>query len=131
MKSAYPVIFTKLDDGAYMSYVPDFKINTQGTDLAEAIYMARDAIGLTGIDMQDDKKPLPTPSDIHAIHHETEDIVSMVDIDFDEYRRKNDLRTIRKNVTIPSWLNEEAERAKINFSAVLQQALKEKLNIRQ
>ena len=55
MKAVYPVVFTKLDNG-YTAYVPDFDINTQGDDLAEAIEMARDAIGLMGIDMEDDGK---------------------------------------------------------------------------
>ena len=53
----------------------------------------------------------------------------MVDVDFEEYRRKNDMRAVKKNCTIPSWLNFEAERAGINFSAVLQAALKNELNI--
>ena len=62
MKMVYPVIFTKLPDG-YMAYVPDMDINTQGDDFAEAIEMARDAIGIMGIDMEDEQKPLPLPSD--------------------------------------------------------------------
>ena len=56
-------------------------------------------------------------------------IVSLVDVDFAEYRRKNDLRAVKKNCTIPSWLNFEAERAGVNFSAVLQAALKSELHI--
>ena len=58
MKVVYPVIFTQLDDG-YMAYSPDFEINTQGDNLTDAIEMMRDAIGLMGIDMQDDKKRNP------------------------------------------------------------------------
>ena len=56
-------------------------------------------------------------------------IVSLVDVDFAEYRRKNDMRVVKKNCTIPSWLNFEAERAGVNFSAVLQAALKNELHI--
>ena len=54
MKLVYPVIFTEDPAGGYMAYVPDQEINTQGEDLAEAIAMARDAMGLVGIDMEDD-----------------------------------------------------------------------------
>ena len=54
MKLVYPVIFTEDPAGGYMAYVPDLEINTQGEDLAEAIAMARDAMGLVGIDMEDD-----------------------------------------------------------------------------
>ena len=53
----------------------------------------------------------------------------MVDVDFDEYRKKHEMRTVRKNVTIPSWLNEEAESANINFSALLQKAIKAELHL--
>ena len=129
MKTVYPVVFTKLDDGGYMAYVPDMEINTQGDNLAEAIEMARDAIGLMGIDMEDEKKAIPTPSDIEDITHSDNDIISMVDIDFTAYRRANEKRTVRRNVSLPSWLNVEAEKAGINVSAVLQSALKQELRI--
>lgn len=128
MKAVYPVVFTKLDEG-YLAYIPDFGINTQGDALPEAIEMARDAIGLTGIDMQDDKRALPKPSDIENVPHKPGEIVSMVDVDLDEYRRANERRTVRRNVSLPSWLNTEADRAGINVSALLQEALKTELGI--
>jgi hypothetical protein len=89
--------------------------------------MARDAIGLVGIDMEDEGEPLPTPTVPSAVPA-GDGIVSLVDVDFDEYRRKNDMRTVKKNCTIPSWLCFEAEKAGINFSAVLQSALKAELH---
>ena len=52
-----------------------------------------------------------------------------MDVDFDAYRKMLENRTVRKNCTIPSWLNEKAEQAGINFSAVLQKGLKEELNL--
>jgi predicted RNase H-like HicB family nuclease len=128
MKKAYPVVFTKLEDG-YAAYVPDMDIDTQGNDLAEAIEMARDAIGIMGIDMEDDKKELPVPSTPGNIKHKAEEIISMVDIDFTAYRRKNDMRTVRRNVSLPSWLNTEAEKSGLNVSAVLQAALKRELRV--
>lgn len=130
MKAVFPVVFTKLDEGGYMAYVPDMAINTQGEDLAEAIEMARDAIGVMGIDMEDDGRAIPTPSAPEAITCGANEILSMVDIDFAEYRRAMEKRTVRRNVSLPSWLNVEAEKAGINFSAVLQNALKNELQIR-
>lgn len=128
-KQAYPIILSKSNDYIVV-YIPDFNINTQGADFAEAIEMARDAIGIIGIDMQDEHEPIPTPTDIKNIVPENEnDIITLVDIDFNEYRKKNDLKSVRRNVTLPNWLNREAEKSKINVSAVLQEALKEKLNI--
>lgn len=129
MKEAYPVVMSK---GAeyIVVFVPDFNINTQGKDYAEAMEMARDAIGLMGIDMEDDGEKIPKPSDLAAVKKENEeDIITLVDVDFYEYRRKNDMRTVRRNVSLPSWLNVRAEEAGLNVSAILQAALKQELNI--
>lgn len=128
MKKTYPIILTP-DSNGFTVFIPDFEINTQGEDLTEAIEMARDAIGLVGIDMEDDKKPLPTPRSVNEVSAVCNDIVSLVDVDFSEYRRKNELKVVKKNCTLPSWLCYEAEKANINFSQVLQSALKKELNI--
>lgn len=129
MRAAYPALFTPAKEGGFSVYVPDFDINTQGDDLAHAIAMARDAIGLIGVDMEDDKKVLPKPSDPAGLDRGQGGIVTLVDVDFAEYRRKNDMRTVRRNVSLPSWLNAEAEKAGLNVSALLQNALKEELHL--
>ena len=92
--------------------------------------MARDAISLMVVTMQDEGEPIPPASDISAVKSEEEGaIITLVDCDIDAYRRMLEKRSVRKNVTIPSWLNEAAEKQHINFSAVLQAALMEQLNI--
>lgn len=128
MKQAYPVIITK-DKDFFVASIPDFETGTQGESLAEAIEMARDAIGMCGCYMQDEKKDIPIPTDIGNVTKEASDILTLVDVDFDEYRKKHEMRTVRKNVTIPSWLNEAAESANINFSALLQKAIKAELHL--
>ena len=130
MKNAYPIVMTR-EKKFIVVFIPDFNINTQGKDVPDAIEMARDAIGLMGIDMQDNGEALPGASSIASVQAEapSDMIVSLVDIDFAEYRRKNDRRVVKKNCTIPSWLNFEAERTGVNFSAVLQAALKSELHI--
>lgn len=128
MKNSYPIILTPEEKG-FTVYIPDFNINTQGDDLTEAIEMARDAIGLMGIDMEDDKKVLPTPSSLESIKTENNEIVSLVDVDFADYRRRHEMRAVKKNCTIPGWLCYEAEKANINFSHALQDALKRELQI--
>jgi predicted RNase H-like HicB family nuclease len=129
MKTAYPIVMSKGRERIVV-FVPDFNINTQGADYADAMEMARDAIGLMGIDMEDEKEAIPPPSALSDIakEHET-DLITLVDVDFSEYRRKNDMRTVRRNVSLPSWLNAEAEKAGVNVSAVLQTALKRVLRI--
>ena len=128
MKAAYPIVLTPTQKG-YVVYFPDFDANTQGKDVADAIYMARDAIGLLGIDMEDDGKPLPRPSALADVPHEANETVTLVDVDFTAYRRQNDMRSVRRNCTLPAWLDAEAAKAKINVSAVLQNALKQELHI--
>ncbi len=128
MKNSYPIILTKEDVG-YTVYIPDFDIGTQGDDLTEAIEMARDAIGIMGVDMEDDGKTIPVATNVNDIIHNIEQIVSLVDVDFVEYRRKNEMKVVKKNCTLPSWLCYEAEKANINFSQALQAALKRELKI--
>ena len=128
MKNAYPIFITK-DGEFYLVYIPDFDVNTEGHTIPDAIEMARDAIGLLGISYYEDKVELPKPSALEDLTVPDEAIVTLVDVDFDAYRRKHERRTVRKNVSIPSWLNEAAESADINFSALLQTALKNELGI--
>ena len=128
MKLVYPVVFEKAESG-YTASVPDFPLDTQGIDLANAIEMTRDAIGLMGIHLQDTQRPIPTPSDPTTIDLDGGDFISMVDIDLLAYRRANDQKTVRRNVTLPSWLDIEAKNAGINVSAVLQNALKQELQL--
>ena len=128
MKNAYPIVLTKSDD-FYVVYVPDFELNTQGESIAEAMEMARDVIGMSGCYMQDEGQNIPEPSNIENIESKLGSVITLVDVDFKEYRRKHDNRTVRKNLTIPSWLNEEAEAAGLVFSDVLKKALKNELNI--
>jgi post-segregation antitoxin (ccd killing protein) len=73
---------------------------------------------------------VPKPSALYAVKKEKEtELVTLVDVDFDEYRKANDMRTVRRNVSLPQWLNVRAEKSGINVSAVLQKALKAELNI--
>lgn len=129
MKAAYPIILTP-GEKYVVVYIPDFNINTEGADYADAMEMARDAIGIMGIDMEDDKEPIPSPSllsDAAAAY--PEGVATLVDVDFAEYRRRNDMRTVRRNVSLPAWLNAAAENAGLNVSAVLQNALKQELQL--
>ena len=92
--------------------------------------MARDAIGLVVFDRDDDNEKLPKPSSIDEAKSGAENgIVTLVDVDFTEYRRKNDMKTVRRNVSLPSWLAVAAKEANVNVSAVLARALKQELNL--
>lgn len=129
MKNAYPIILTPADEGGYIVSVPDFNINTQGDDIANAIFMARDAIGVVGIDMEDGKEAIPNPSKLGDIAHNFNEIVTLVDVDFTEYRKRNSTKAVKKNCSIPEWLNDVATAKGINFSQVLQDGLKAELGL--
>lgn len=132
MKQVYPTFIAKNEE-TFLVYVPDMDIYTEGTSFADAIEMARDAIGLKGIDMEDNNMKLPEPSSmekaIEKAKEDTEDfdysagMLTYVDIDFLKYRKMKGQKSVRRNVTLPSWLDFEAERAGLNVSKVLQEAL--------
>ena len=125
-KVVYPVIITKIDD-YYSVRVPAFSSTTEGDDMADAIAMARDLISLMSIDFEDKGKELPKAEKIKEVPENS--VVTWVDADLLDYRRKYDKRTVKKNCTLPSYLSYEAEKQGINFSKVLQDALIEKLGI--
>ena len=127
----YPVIIEKTKTDNYHNvYIPDLNLRTEGEDIADAIFMARDIIGLWALsEIEDFHRELPPASDISAIKCNDNEFVTLVDVNYEEYKRKNDNRTVRRNVTLPYWLDMEAKKSNINVSAVLQRALKAELNV--
>lgn len=128
-KDAYPIILSPEDDG-YIVYIPDFEVGTQGESIAEAMEMARDAIGLMGIDLEDDNKEIPKPYSMTIGEIEKGDILTLVDVDFQEYRKQVDNRAVKKNCTIPYWMSVEAEKIGVNYSRLLQDAISNLLGIK-
>ena len=136
MRAVYPIYLTKAN-GIILVEVPDLEILTEGKDMNDAIDMARDAIELKCISMEDAKEEIPNPSDFSQLDikngtfaEDGETIVSLVDIDSARYRRKMDTKTVRRNVALPSWLNYEAEQAGVNVSRILQDALMATLGVK-
>lgn len=125
MKLVYPAIF-KQEDIGYSVVIPDLLgCCTQGDTLEEAIEMAEDAaLGwlLTALEENED---IPKASKIKDIDLESEDeFVSLLLLDLSAYSEKYSSRkSVKKTLTIPFWLNERAEKLKVNFSKTLQDAL--------
>jgi predicted RNase H-like HicB family nuclease len=128
-KKVYPVILTPLKSGGFCVTMPDFGTHTEGSDLANAIDMAKDALEMMGVFLQDEGKTVPEPSKVKDVKSISNEIVTLITVDFNGYRRKTETKAVKKTLSLPSWLNVEAEEAGINFSATLQEALKEKLEI--
>ena len=128
MKYVYPAIFYKEDDGYSVMFV-DFECATQGGDLPESIEMAAEAAAGWIMGSIDRGETLPKASAPESVYPEDGGFVSLVYVDLDELAANYIEKPIKKTLTIPSWLNDMAERADVNFSSVLQSALKSKLGI--
>jgi predicted RNase H-like HicB family nuclease len=129
-KYVYPAIFTKEDDGKYSVLFPDIEnCFTGGEDMANALEMAEDVLCLTLYDIEKGGKEIPAPSDCKVVKIKGDSVVSLVRCDTETYRRFYENKSVKKTLTIPMWLNEQAERANVNFSGVLQEALKTQLHI--
>ena len=123
MQLTYPAIFYKGEDG-YAVEVPDLPGCTSGgASLAEAIIMGTDAASGWVLTELEDGKPAPKASPIEAIHPELGGFVSILVLDMDTYAEKYGNKAVRKNLTIPAWLNTFAETENVNFSQVLQDSL--------
>lgn len=130
MKYVYPAIFTEEENGYYSVRFDDIEgCFTSGASLEEAMDMAKDVLCLMLYDLEEEEKPIPRPSDIRILHCDSNEFVSLIQCDTLEYRKFFNSKAVKKTLTVPAWLNEMAEKKDINFSAVLQNALKQQLNI--
>lgn len=127
--TVFPAIFTKMnDDGSY--YIVDFidlkNCTTEGETIQEAYYMAQNAMGL----FLDDLTKFPKPTlDFSNIKLNKNQFISFIGIDMNDYRKKFNNKSVKKTLSIPGWLDTLAEKENINFSQLLQEAIKEKLEI--
>ncbi len=128
MKYAYPAIFEPASEGGYNVSFPDIEgCFTQGDSLAEALFMAQDALAMMLVYYEDHDKKIPSASKLEDVNV-SNGVVSYVLADTDQWRRTFENKSVKKTLSIPSWLNTKAMKAGINFSQVLQEALIERLS---
>ena len=126
MKMVYPSIFYPYSDGSggYVVEFPDLPgCVTGGKNLQEALEMARDAASGWILGELEEGNLVPKASEYLEIHPKENGQVNMILLDIDAYAEQYGEKAVRKNVTIPAWLNTFAEKQRINFSQVLQEAL--------
>ena len=129
MKAMYPALFEK-EDNCYNVTFPDLpEAITCGDTLEQAIEMAKECLGLCLDVRKENKEEIPVMSDPSRINCANGTFVMMIEFDSIDFNKRYNKKAIRKNVTIPAWLNELAEEKNVNFSNVLQNALMKKLNI--
>lgn len=130
MKLVYPACFYTEENGQYSVVFPDLNnIATYGNDLSDAIDMATDLASGWLLSMVEEKRVLPTPSNIKEVTPENGGFVSLITLDLTEYEKNNGLKAVKKTLTIPAWMNTIAERQNVNFSALLQDAIKRELGL--
>lgn len=129
-KYVYPAIFTPEDDGKFSINFPDIEgCYTCGDNLADGMEMAQDALALMLTHFEDEKREIPAASSINDILVENGDFVTYIPCDTIVHRRLMNKAAVKKTLSIPSWLNDSAVAAGLNFSQILQDALKEQLQI--
>lgn len=125
MKLAYPAVFSPWDEGTgYTVEFPDLPgCVTEGATMAEAIEMAQDAAAGWVLGELEDGNTIPEASAPAALRTADGEFISIVALDMDAYAEKYGNKAVRKNLTIPAWLNTFAEKQRISFSQVLTDAL--------
>lgn len=126
----YPAIFHKAEEGGFWISFPDLpECFTEGDDMTQAYEMAVNALGLALTSRESEKEPIPEPTTPSDITVEKDSFLVVIEFDMLTYKKKNNSRAVKKTLSIPEWLNEEATAIGVNFSQVLQEALLQKLQV--
>lgn len=126
-KLFYPAIFHPEGGGYWISFPDIPEALTEGDNMSEAYEMAMDCLGLTLSTRDFENEPLPEPSSPESIELKEGECIVIIEIDLLEYKKRTNMKSVKKTLTIPEWLNREALAKGINFSQVLQEALISKL----
>ena len=130
-KLFYPAVFHKAEEGGFWISFPDIpECLTQGETMDEAYEMAVDALGLALTSRVEEGQPIPSASDPSSITMDPDSFVVVVEFDMLAYKKRTNSRAVKKTLSIPEWLNEEATAMGVNFSQVLQEALIAKVHAR-
>ncbi|MCL6613717.1 MAG: type II toxin-antitoxin system HicB family antitoxin [Firmicutes bacterium] len=125
----FPAIFTKDADGVSVEF-PDLPgCYTCGATVEEAMLMARDALSLHLYSLEEDGAPIPEPSSFESLEHGPNQFVAAIEAKMAPYRDRIANKAVKKTLTIPKWLDDLATEHRVNFSLVLQEALKQKLGV--
>ena len=128
IKYTYPAIFHPEADGGYSVSFPQMRgCFTQGDTFEDAVKMATEAMSLYLFSLEEDGEPVPKED--AKIVADSSDLVVAITAWMQPFREEMKNRAVKKTLTIPAWLNQVGEEAGINFSQLLQSAIKERLGI--
>lgn len=125
MKYIYTALFEPKDDGAgFSACIPDLHgCVSSGKDLADAIEQISDAANVWLVAAEDEGLPIPAPTPQAELSHSASAIFSLIQLDTLAYRALTDTKAVRKNVSLPAWMANMADKRGINCSQVLQEGL--------
>lgn len=125
----YPAIFTYEDGQEIAVTFPDLDVATSGVDEADALTSARELLGIVMYGLEEDKEPIPAPTQLKRLSLDSNESAVLIDVYMPSIRNANVNKSVNRTVTLPAWLNSTAVEHNINFSQLLQDALKNELHI--
>ena len=120
----YPAVFTYADGEEIAVFFPDLDVATCGTDETDALVSARECLGIALLGLEEDGSPIPEPSSLKELDLAEGERAVLVDVYMPAIRMANLNKAVNRTVTLPAWLNAAAQAKGINFTQVLQEALK-------
>ena len=126
----YPAVFTYYGPGKEIAVVfPDLGCATSGVDDEDALFSARECLGLVLSGLEEDGEEIPAPTPVTEVHLKENETVGLMDVYMPSIRLAHETKSVNRTVTLPAWLNAAALERNVNFSQVLQDALKNMLHL--
>ena len=130
-RNFYPAKFIYQPDKEIAVIFPDLGVATSGTDDDDAFLSARELLGCVMYGLEEDGEEIPSPTPLQQIQTEANERAVLIDAYMPTIRMAHSNRSVNRTVTLPAWLNAAAQELNVNFSQVLQEALKERLHLNQ
>lgn len=125
----YPAVFTYEPDQEIAVVFPDLDVATSGVDDTDALLSARELLGCVMFGLEEDGEEIPAPTPLAQVRTEANEKAVLIDVYMPSVRLAQVNKSVNRTVTLPAWLNAAALERNINFSQVLQDALKRQLHM--
>ncbi len=125
----YPAVFTYEPEQEIAVVFPDLDVATSGQNDADALKSARELLGIAMFGLEEDGEPIPEPTPLPEVALEPDERAVLVDVYMPSVRMAQVNRTVSRTVTLPAWLNAKALERGVNFSQVLQEALRSRMGV--
>lgn len=125
----YPAVFTYTPGQEIAVDFPDLEAATSGINEDDAFMSARELLGCVLFGLEEDGEEIPAPTPLSNIKVSENERAVLIDVYMPSIRMAQVNRSVSRTVTLPAWLNAIALEHNVNFSQILQDALKEQLHV--